>query len=118
MAEMRLWGQPVDGIEPANEADAAATGSQVEPGREARGRARGEVRIGRETKGRRGKGVTVLSGLEMPPAELEALAAKLKARCGTGGTVKDGRVEIQGDLRDRLATEMAALGYKVKRSGG
>ncbi len=76
------------------------------------------VKIGRETKGRGGKGVTIISELPLDEEELKALAAKLKAKCGTGGTVKDGRIEIQGDQRDKLSSELEALGYKVKRSGG
>jgi predicted translation initiation factor SUI1 len=76
------------------------------------------VKVGRETAGRRGKGVTVVWDLPLSGAELDDLAAKLKAKCGTGGTVKAGRIEIQGDHRDRLVAELAALGYTVKRSGG
>ena len=76
------------------------------------------VRVGRETKGRRGKGVTTVSDVPLDEAGLTDLAARLKQRCGTGGTVKDGRIEIQGDQRDRLAAELEALGYRVKRVGG
>ena len=76
------------------------------------------VRVGRETKGRRGKGVTTVSDVPLDEAGLAELAARLKQRCGTGGTVKDGRIEIQGDQRDRLAAELEALGYRVKRVGG
>ena len=76
------------------------------------------MRVGRETKGRRGKGVTIVSDLPLGEPEILALAARLKERCGTGGTVKDGRIEIQGDQRDRVAGELEALGYRVKRSGG
>lgn len=76
------------------------------------------VKVGRETAGRRGKGVTVVWELPLNEAGLLALAADLKQKCGTGGTVKDGRVEIQGDHRDRITTELEKLGYKVKRSGG
>jgi predicted translation initiation factor SUI1 len=76
------------------------------------------VRVGRETKGRRGKGVTVVADLPLDDAGLLDLAARLKQKCGTGGTVKDGRIEIQGDQRDRLAAELEMLGYRVKRAGG
>ncbi len=76
------------------------------------------VRVSRETKGRRGKGVTIVADVPLDAAGLEELAARLKQRCGTGGTVKDGRIEIQGDQRDRLAAELERLGYKVKRVGG
>jgi predicted translation initiation factor SUI1 len=76
------------------------------------------VRVGRETKGRRGKGVTIVSDVPLKETELQELAAKLKQRCGTGGTVKDGRIEIQGDQRERLTIELEKLGYRVKRVGG
>ena len=76
------------------------------------------VRVGRETKGRRGKGVTTVSDVPLDAAGLADLAARLNQRCGTGGTVRDGRIEIQGDQRDRLAVELEALGYRVKRVGG
>jgi translation initiation factor 1 len=72
------------------------------------------VRIGRETKGRRGKGVTIVSDVPLDDAGLRELAAQLKQRCGTGGTVKEGRIEIQGDQRDRLAAELERMGYRVK----
>jgi translation initiation factor 1 len=76
------------------------------------------VRVGRETKGRRGKGVTTVSDLPLDENGLTELAAKLKTRLGTGGTVKDGRIEIQGDQRDRIAAELERMGYRVKRAGG
>jgi predicted translation initiation factor SUI1 len=76
------------------------------------------VKVGRETKGRRGKGVTTVSDLPLDEAGLRELAATLKQRCGTGGTVKEGRIEIQGDQRDRLAAVLESLGYRVKRVGG
>lgn len=76
------------------------------------------VRVGRETKGRRGKGVTTVFDLPLSAPEIEKLAARLKAKCGTGGTVKDGVIEIQGDHRDRLVSELEGLGYRVKRVGG
>jgi predicted translation initiation factor SUI1 len=76
------------------------------------------VRLGRETKGRRGKGVTTVSDLPLDEAGLLELAATLKQRCGTGGTVREGRIEIQGDQRDRLAAVLEGMGYRVKRVGG
>jgi protein-tyrosine phosphatase len=76
------------------------------------------VRLGRETKGRRGKGVTTVSDVPLDEAGLLELATKLKDRCGTGGTVKDDVIEIQGDQRDRLAAVLEGMGYKVKRVGG
>jgi len=74
------------------------------------------VRI--ERKGRGGKTVTVVEGLRGPPERLAEVAKRLKAACGTGGTAKEGSVELQGDHRDRAAKALEAEGYKVKRSGG
>ena len=78
----------------------------------------GTVRVGRETKGRKGKGVTVIAGIPLGEDELAQLATRLKKRCGSGGTVRDGVIEIQGDHRDLLVTELSALGYRAKRSVG
>lgn len=78
----------------------------------------GIVRIRRETSGRKGKGVTTISGIPLPDAELKDLAKKLKKRCGTGGAVKDGIIEIQGDHRDTLREALTAQGYQVKLAGG
>jgi translation initiation factor 1 len=78
----------------------------------------GIVRVGRETKGRKGKGVTVITGLPLAGDVLEELATRLKKRCGSGGTVHEGVVEIQGDHRDALVAELTRLGYTVKRVGG
>ena len=84
------------------------------------GAARGSsaVRVGRETKGRAGKGVTVITGLPLSAGELEALASELKRRCGSGGTVRDGAIEIQGDHRDALVAALVKLGWPAKKSGG
>jgi translation initiation factor 1 len=76
------------------------------------------VRVGREVKGRAGKGVTVVTGLPLAAAEIESLATRLKKRCGTGGTVRDGAIEIQGDHRDAVVAELAKLGWPAKKSGG
>jgi len=62
--------------------------------------------------------VSVISGLPLDAAELEALAGRLKKLCGAGGAVKNGSIEIQGDHRDRLVEELQKLGYDAKRSGG
>ena len=75
------------------------------------------VKVSRETAGRRGKGVTVISELPLNEDQLKELATLLKNKCGTGGTAKDGRIEIQGDQRERLLVELEKLGYKVKKSG-
>lgn len=77
----------------------------------------GAVRVGRETKGRKGKGVTLITGLPLDEEELRLLAKELKRKCGTGGTVKNGAIEIQGDHRDTLVDELKSRGYAVKRSG-
>lgn len=77
-----------------------------------------KVRVGIESKGRGGKKVTIISGLEMDDAALAKLATELKQACGTGGTAKDGHIEIQGDQRDRILAELQRRGYKAKRSGG
>ena len=76
------------------------------------------VKVGRETKKRGGKGVTIISDLPLNEKDLGELATKLKTRLGTGGTVKDGRIEIQGDQRDRIVTELEEMGYRAKRTGG
>ena len=78
----------------------------------------GIVRVGRETKGRKGKGMTVIMGVPLHPEGLRELARKLKQKCGTGGTVKGSIIEIQGDHRDLLVSELQAMGYTVKKSGG
>jgi len=78
----------------------------------------GVVRVGRETKGRAGKGVSVVTGLPLNDDQLDQLATKLKKRCGTGGTAKDGVIEIQGDHRDVLVAELIKLGFQAKKAGG
>ncbi len=76
------------------------------------------IRVSKETKGRKGKGVTLISGLKMNEIELKFFAKELKQKVGTGGTAKDGVIEIQGDQRDTLVVELEKRGYKVKRVGG
>ena len=78
----------------------------------------GTVRVSRETKGRRGKAVTVITGVPLKGTELDDLAKRLKSLCGAGGTVKNGVIEIQGDHRDRLVPELAKQGWTVKKAGG
>lgn len=78
----------------------------------------GVVRVSRETQGRKGKGVTVISGLGLSSADLDALATELKKKCGSGGAVEAGKIEIQGDHRDRLVEELSKRGFKAKRAGG
>lgn len=86
--------------------------------RRARPMGDGVVRVGRETKGRKGKGVSIVTGLPLDDGELAVLARELKKRCGTGGTVRGGVIEIQGDHRDTLVEELTRRGCRVKRSGG
>jgi translation initiation factor 1 len=78
----------------------------------------GIVRISRETKGRKGKGVTLITGIPIHPDELLALAKEFKQVCGSGGTVKAGVIEIQGDHRKTLFDLIVEKGYRVKLSGG
>ncbi len=78
----------------------------------------GVVHVSRETKGRKGKGVTLITGVPVDEDKLRALAKQLKRRCGAGGTVKDRVIEIQGDHRNLLIAELQKQGYTVKRAGG
>lgn len=78
----------------------------------------GIVRLQRQTSGRKGKGVCLITGLEMSDADIDRLAAELKKKCGCGGAVKEGVIEIQGDKRDLLKTLLEAKGLKVKLAGG
>ena len=78
----------------------------------------GIVRLMRETKGRKGKGVTLVTGLPLPDDGLKQLAKSLKQTCGSGGSVKNGVIEIQGDHRDVIEKELKKLGYAAKRAGG
>jgi translation initiation factor 1 len=78
----------------------------------------GIVRISRETKGRGGKAVTVVRGLQLDAASLAELAQQLKASCGSGGTVKSGSIEVQGDHCDKVQALLKGRGYAVKRAGG
>ena len=83
-----------------------------------RSRGDGIIRIALDRKGRGGKSVTLVTGLSGSDDALKQLAAELKRRCGTGGTLKDGVIEIQGDHRDTLLELLRAKGFTVKRSGG
>lgn len=78
----------------------------------------GFVRLRREVKGRGGGTVIVISGITLSAQETRELAGALKKKCGCGGTVKDGIIEIQGDHRDTLTAELLARGFKVKLAGG
>jgi translation initiation factor 1 len=78
----------------------------------------GVVRLLRETKGRKGAGVTLIDGLPLSDAELAKLAKRLKSACGVGGTVSEGRIELQGDQREKLRPLLESQGYAVKIAGG
>jgi translation initiation factor 1 len=78
----------------------------------------GVVRVRREVKGRNGKTVTTISGIGLSDDALRELAGELKRRCGTGGSAKDGVIEIQGDHREKLVAELETRGYTVKLAGG
>lgn len=78
----------------------------------------GIVRVGRETKGHKGKGVTIITGIPLNYDQLLKLAQQIKRKCGAGGTVKNDIIEIQGDHRNTLLKELTGKGYKVKICGG
>jgi len=90
----------------------------VSPASNIKNPAKQGVRIQRESKGRGGKSVSVITGLTLPAAELKDLGKKLKAQLGTGGAIKDGNIEIQGDHRDKLLVLLDKEGFKAKISGG
>jgi len=78
----------------------------------------GIIRLRRETKGRKGKGVTIASGFGVTDTELKPIAKKLKQKLSVGGAVKAGEIEMQGDLRQQLKPLLEAMGYQVKLAGG
>lgn len=78
----------------------------------------GIVRIQRQTKGRKGKGVCLVTGLDLDDTQLKLVAAELKKVCGCGGAVKDGVIEIQGDMRDKIKVHLEKKGHTVKLAGG
>jgi translation initiation factor 1 len=95
------------------------TGRIDEPKAEAvRPKGDGVVRIQRQTSGRKGKGVCLITGIDVDDAQLATLAAELKKKCGCGGSLKDGVIEIQGDKRDLIKSLLEAKGMKVKLAGG
>jgi translation initiation factor 1 len=106
--EVREVAKPASASDPAPAAAAAKRAAK--PGQ--------VVKIRRETQGRRGKTVTTVSGITARPAVLEELASALKQKCGAGGAVKDGVIEIQGDHREKVKVELEARGYVVKFAGG
>lgn len=78
----------------------------------------GIVRIHKETKGRKGAGVSIIKGLGLEAKELKDLCSALKKKCGCGGSVKNASIEIQGDVRDKLKAELEKRGHTVKLAGG
>lgn len=78
----------------------------------------GKIRVQRSTKGRKGKGVTLITGIPLEGSPLKELAKNLKQKCGTGGTVKNGIIEIQGDHREVLIQQLKSLGYQAIKAGG
>ncbi|EPQ0970547.1 stress response translation initiation inhibitor YciH [Citrobacter farmeri] len=93
---------------------------RIDEPRAARERPKGDgiVRIQRQTSGRKGKGVCLITGIDLDDSELNKLAAELKKKCGCGGAVKDGIIEIQGDKRDLIKSLLEAKGLRVKLAGG
>ena len=93
---------------------------RIKPEKEPEQRPTGDgiVRIRREVSGRKGKGVTTISGLDMPDADLKKLAKSLKQLCGTGGSVKNGIIEIQGEHREKIKESLEKQGHTVKLAGG
>ncbi|OBX01756.1 stress response translation initiation inhibitor YciH [Gallibacterium genomosp. 1] len=93
---------------------------RIKPQKQVQQRPQGDgiVRIQRQTSGRKGKGVCVISGLPLDDKALSDLASLLKKRCGCGGSVKNGTIEIQGENRDLLKQLLEEKGFKVKLSGG
>jgi translation initiation factor 1 len=101
-------------------ATAAQTPAQIEAAAVALAqklRSNDVVRVSRETKGRGGKAVTLVKGISLNIKDLEALGKQLKTACGSGGAVKDGVIEVQGDHIDRIVAMLVAQGYKAKRAG-
>jgi translation initiation factor 1 len=103
---------------PACRLPVAACCCRAAQGLAARPAGDGVVRVSRETQGRGGKAVTVVRGAPLADAELAALAKRLRAACGAGGTLKSGVIEVQGDHADKLVALLQQGGFKVKRAGG
>lgn len=78
----------------------------------------GIVRVSLDTKGRKGKGVTLITGVSLLPDQLKKLAKELKQKCGVGGAVKNGNIEIQGDHRELIINLLKDKSFTVKKSGG
>ncbi len=113
-----LAGLVVRETPPVSAADLAANVKAIAQAKADAQKAKDVVRVSRDAKGRGGKTVTVVTGISLPDKDLDALGKQLKASCGSGGTVKDGVIEVQGDHVDRLVALLVAQGYKAKRAGG
>ena len=113
-----LAGLVVKETPPVSAADLATQVKAIAQGNADAQKAKDVVRVSRETKGRGGKAVTLVTGITLADKDLDALGKQLKASCGSGGTVKDGVIEVQGDHIDRIVALLVAQGYKAKRAGG
>ena len=113
-----LAGLVVKETPPVSATDLAANVREIAQARADAQKAKDVVRVQRDAKGRGGKVVTVVTGISLPDKDLDALGKQLKAACGSGGTVKDGVIEVQGDHIDRIVALLVAQGYKAKKSGG
>ena len=114
----QLSGLVVTQTSPEDAAAAEATKTAAAEKAAQSQRAKDVVRVHRETKGRGGKAVSLVKGITLPLAELEVLGKQLKTACGSGGTVKDGVVEVQGDHCDAVLQALLKHGYSAKRAGG
>ena len=103
---------------PVSATDLAANVKAIAQSKADAQKAKDVVRVSRDAKGRGGKTVTVVTGISLPDKDLDVLGKQLKAACGSGGTVKDGTIEVQGDHLDRIVALLVAQGYKAKRAGG
>jgi translation initiation factor 1 len=113
-----LGGLVVKETPPVSAADLAANVKAIAQAKADAQKAKDMVRVSRDAKGRGGKTVTVVTGISLPDKDLDALGKQLKAACGSGGTVKDRVIEVQGDHVDRIVAMLVAQGYKAKRAGG
>jgi translation initiation factor 1 len=101
-----------------SEHDLAASVKAIAQAKADAQKAKDVVRVQRDAKGRGGKTVTMVTGISLSDKDLDVLGKQLKAACGSGGTVKDGVIEVQGDHVDRVVALLVAQGYKAKRAGG
>jgi translation initiation factor 1 len=113
-----LAGLVVKETPPVSATDLAANVKAIAQAKADAQKAKDVVRVLRDAKGRGGKTVTVVMGISLSDKDLDDLGKQLKASCGSGGTVKDGIIEVQGDHVDRVVALLVAQGYKAKRAGG